>query len=196
MRRIVNEGHEIGNHSFTHPNLGEIPLSLTELEFNATQRLIESEVGRSTVLFRPPYFGDAEADKPQEVEPAIVAQQLGYLMVGVRIDPDDWQLPVTADQIVNRTIERATDHEPGNTRRGRFAARLRRRSLGDDRSVAAVDSRTQARGFRFVAVSDLAGLSRDQVMPEFPRTSASLHAPTPLRFSFSRSAVGSCNGFS
>ena len=69
------------------------PLSLTELELNATQRLIESEVGRSTVLFRPPYFGDAEADKPQEVEPALVPQNLGYVMVGVRIDPDDWQLP-------------------------------------------------------------------------------------------------------
>src|SRR4030095_1600097 len=41
VRRIADEGHELGNHSFTHPNLGEIPLSLTELELNATQRLIE-----------------------------------------------------------------------------------------------------------------------------------------------------------
>src|SRR6185436_2743661 len=51
LRRIVSEGHEIGNHTYTHPNLGEVPNSLTELELNATQRLIESEVGRSTVLF-------------------------------------------------------------------------------------------------------------------------------------------------
>src|ERR1044072_6249085 len=106
VKRIVNEGHELGNHTFTHPNLGEIPLSLTELELNATQRLIESETGRSTVLFRPPYFGDAEADKPQEVEPAILAQKLGYIMVGVRIDPDDWQLPVRPDDVVSRTIHR------------------------------------------------------------------------------------------
>src|SRR5262249_35721846 len=55
VRRIVNEGHELGNHTFTHPNLGEIPSGLTELELNATQRLIESETGRSTILFRPPY---------------------------------------------------------------------------------------------------------------------------------------------
>src|SRR6185312_6105811 len=112
LRRMVNDGHEIGNHTFTHPNLGEIPVSLTELELNATQRLIESETGRSTVLFRPPYFGDAEADKPQEVEPAIKAKELGYLMVGVRIDPDDWQLPVTADHIVQKTIDRAMDANP------------------------------------------------------------------------------------
>ncbi|HEV8168436.1 MAG TPA: glycosyltransferase [Pyrinomonadaceae bacterium] len=168
VSRIVDEGHEIGNHSFTHPNLGEIPLSLTELELNATQRLIESEVGRSTVLFRPPYFGDAEADKPQEVEPAIVAQQLGYLMVGVRIDPDDWQLPVTADQIVNRTIERATDSNPET--RGEI---ILLHDSGGDRS-ATIEAlprlihELKARGYRFVSVSDLAGLSRDQVMPVIP----------------------------
>ena len=168
VRRIVDEGHEIGNHSFTHPNLGEIPLSLTELELNATQRLIESEVGRSTVLFRPPYFGDAEADKPQEVEPALVAQRLGYIMVGVRIDPDDWQLPVTADQIVNRTIDRATDSNPET--RGEII--LLHDSGGNRAATIEALPRLihelQARGFRFVAVSDLAGLSRDQVMPVIP----------------------------
>ena len=168
VRRIVDEGHEVGNHSYTHPNLGEIPLSLTELELNATQRLIESEVGRSTVLFRPPYFGDAEADKPQEVEPALVAQRLGYIMVGVRIDPDDWQLPVTADQIVQRTIDRAMDSNPET--RGEI---ILLHDSGGDRSatIAALPKlieQLKARGFRFVAVSDLAGLSRDQVMPVIP----------------------------
>ncbi|HJP94874.1 MAG TPA: glycosyltransferase [Pyrinomonadaceae bacterium] len=168
VRRIANEGHELGNHSFTHPNLGEIPLSLTELELNATQRLIESEIGRSTVLFRPPYFGDAEADKPQEVEPAIVAQNLGYIMVGVRIDPDDWQLPVTADQIVQRTIDRAMDSNPET--RGEVV--LLHDSGGDRAATIEALPRLihelKARGFRFVPVSELAGLSRDQVMPEIP----------------------------
>jgi cellulose synthase/poly-beta-1,6-N-acetylglucosamine synthase-like glycosyltransferase/peptidoglycan/xylan/chitin deacetylase (PgdA/CDA1 family) len=168
MRRIVDEGHEIGNHTFTHPNLGEIPLSLTELELNATQRLIESDIGRSTVLFRPPYFGDAEADKPQEVEPALVAQNLGYIMVGVRIDPDDWQLPITADQIVHRTIDRAMDTNPET--RGEVVLL---HDSGGDRS-ATVEAlprlihELKARGFRFVPVSELGGFSRDQVMPSIP----------------------------
>jgi cellulose synthase/poly-beta-1,6-N-acetylglucosamine synthase-like glycosyltransferase/peptidoglycan/xylan/chitin deacetylase (PgdA/CDA1 family)/spore germination protein YaaH len=168
MRRLVNEGHEIGNHTFTHPNVGEIPLRVTELELNATQRLIESEIGRSTVLFRPPYFGDAEADKPQEVEPAILAQQLGYIMVGVRIDPDDWQLPVTADQIVNRTLERASDNNPET--RGEVV--LLHDSGGDRSATVEALPRLihdlRAKGFKFVPVSDLAGLSRDQVMPVIP----------------------------
>ena len=168
LRRIVNDGHEIGNHTFTHPNLGEIPVSLTELELNATQRLIESETGRSTVLFRPPYFGDAEADKPQEVEPAFLAQQLGYLMVGVRIDPDDWKLPVTAGEIVDRTIGRALDNNPET--RGQVV--LLHDSGGDRSATIAALPRLihelHARGFRFVPVSELAGLSRNQVMPLIP----------------------------
>lgn len=168
VRRIANEGYEIGNHTFTHPNLGEMPASLTELELNATQRLIESEIGRSTVLFRPPYFGDAEADKPQEVEPAIVAQNLGYIMVGVRIDPNDWRPGVTADQIVSRTVDRAMDTNPET--RGQV---ILLHDAGGDRS-ATVEAlprlihELKTRGFRFVAVSDLAGLSRDQVMPVIP----------------------------
>lgn len=165
VRRIVNDGHEIGNHSFTHPNLGEIPLPITELELNATQRLIESLVGRSTVLLRPPYFGDAEADKPQEVEPAILAQKLGYIIVGLRIDPNDWHLPVTADQIVTRTVERAEDKDPET--RGQVVLL---HDAGGDRS-ATVEAlprlihELRGRGYKFVAVSDLAGLTRDQVMP-------------------------------
>jgi cellulose synthase/poly-beta-1,6-N-acetylglucosamine synthase-like glycosyltransferase/peptidoglycan/xylan/chitin deacetylase (PgdA/CDA1 family) len=165
LRRIVNEGHELGNHTFTHPNLGEIPTSLSELELNATQRLIESETGRSTVLFRPPYFGDAEADKPQEVEPAYLAQQLGYLMIGVRIDPDDWRLPVKAEDIVDRTMVRLEDNNLET--RGQIV--LLHDSGGDRAAtVAALPElirQVRARGFRFVPVSDLAGLSRDQVMP-------------------------------
>jgi cellulose synthase/poly-beta-1,6-N-acetylglucosamine synthase-like glycosyltransferase/peptidoglycan/xylan/chitin deacetylase (PgdA/CDA1 family)/spore germination protein YaaH len=168
MRRLVNEGHEIGNHTYTHPNLGEIPASLTDLELNATQRLIESETGRSTVLFRPPYFGDAEADKPQEVEPALLAQQLGYLMVGVRIDPDDWELPVTADDIVKRTLARVGDNNPDT--RGQVV--LLHDSGGNRAATVAalpeLIKALRARGFRLVPVSELAGLSRDQVMPLIP----------------------------
>jgi cellulose synthase/poly-beta-1,6-N-acetylglucosamine synthase-like glycosyltransferase/peptidoglycan/xylan/chitin deacetylase (PgdA/CDA1 family)/spore germination protein YaaH len=184
LRRLVNEGQEIGNHTYTHPNLGEIPASLTDLELNATQRLIESETGRSTVLFRPPYFGDAEADKPQEVEPAFQAQQLGYLMVGVRIDPDDWKLPVTAKEIVDRTVERALDTDPET--RGQVV--LLHDSGGDRAAtIAALPQlihELHARGFRFVPVSELAGLSKDQVMPLIPPRERVLTRSNAVAFFF------------
>jgi len=184
LRRLVNEGHEIGNHTYTHPNLGEIPTSLTEFELNATQRLIESETGRSTVLFRPPYFGDAEADKPEEVEPALLAQKLGYLMIGLRIDPDDWQLPVTADQIVGRTLKRVADNNPDT--RGQIV--LLHDSGGNRAATIQALPRLihelRARGFRLVTVSDLAGLSRDQVMPLIPARERVLTRSNAVSFFF------------
>ena len=165
LRRMVNEGHEIGNHTFTHPNLGEIPGRVTDLELNATQRLIESITGRSTVLFRPPYFGDAEADRPEEVEPAIRAKNLGYIIVGLRIDPGDWKPGVTPDEIVQRTLDRAQDTNPET--RGQVV--LLHDSGGDREATIEALPRLihelRAKGFTFVPVSALGGWTRDQVMP-------------------------------
>ena len=165
LRREVNEGHEVGNHTFTHPNLGEIPGKVTDLELNATQRLIESITGRSTVLFRPPYFGDAEADRPEEVEPAIRAKNLGYIMIGLRIDPGDWKPGATADQIVSTTLSRAEDKNPET--RGNVI--LLHDSGGDREATIEALPRLihelRARGYTFVPVSALGGWTRDQVMP-------------------------------
>ncbi|MFN2576523.1 MAG: polysaccharide deacetylase family protein [Pyrinomonadaceae bacterium] len=168
LRRIVNEGHEVGNHTFTHPNLGEIPVRITDLELNATQRLIESITGRSTVLFRPPYFGDAEADTPEEVEPAIRARNLGYVMVGLRIDPGDWKPDITADEIVKATIARTEDKNPET--RGQVV--LLHDSGGNrEATIEALPTlihELRDRGFKFVPVSELGGWTRDQVMPQLP----------------------------
>jgi peptidoglycan-N-acetylglucosamine deacetylase len=168
LRRMMDEGHEIGNHTFTHPNLGEIPGPLTDLELNATQRLIESVTGRSTILCRPPFFGDAEADKPEEVEPAFRAQELGYIVVGLRIDPDDWKLPVSPEQIVQRTLDRAADNNPDT--RGQVVLL---HDSGGDRSatIAALPElihQLRAKGYKFVLTSELGGISRDQAMPPIP----------------------------
>ncbi len=168
LRRMVSEGHEVGNHTYTHPNLGEVPGRMVDLELNATQRLIESTTGRSTLLFRPPYFGDAEADKPGEVEPAIRAKDLGYIMVGLRIDPNDWKPGVTADEIVRNTIQRAEDKDPDT--RGEVVLL---HDSGGDRSatIAALPElihQLRARGYKFVPVSELGGWTRDQVMPPLP----------------------------
>jgi len=168
LRRIVNEGHEIGNHTYTHPNLGEVPGPVVDLELNATQRLIESITGRSTVLFRPPYFGDAEADKPDEVESALRAKDLGYVMVGVRIDPNDWKPGVSADEIVKNTIARAEDKDPET--RGEVV--LLHDSGGDRNAtieaLPEIIHELRARGYKFVPVSALGGWTRDQIMPQLP----------------------------
>jgi cellulose synthase/poly-beta-1,6-N-acetylglucosamine synthase-like glycosyltransferase/peptidoglycan/xylan/chitin deacetylase (PgdA/CDA1 family) len=172
VRRIVNEGHDIGNHTFTHPNLGEIPGRLTDLELNATERLIEALTGRSTTLFRPPYFGDAEPTTPDEVEPVVRAERLGYITVGLHVDPDDWAMPGAA-QVVSKTVEGVTDRSADEDQRGQVVLL---HDGGGDRSqtveaLPEIIRQLRARGYRFVTVSELAGLSQQQTMPPVPEQS-------------------------
>lgn len=171
VKRIVNEGHEIGNHSYTHPNLGEVPRQVTNLELNTTQRLIESLTGHSTRLFRAPFFGDAEPRTPDEVEPTVEAQNLGYISVGLHLDPDDWKLinsdgtPHTAEQITDEVIAAAqikTPEERGNI--------VLLHDGGGDRSATAaalpgIIHELRKRGYEFTTVAALADLTPEQVMP-------------------------------
>ncbi len=168
VRRIVAEGHDIGNHSYTHPNLGEIPGKITEMELNATQRLIEALTGRSSRLFRAPYFGDAEPQTPDEVEPAAIANKLGYIIVGLRVDPDDWALPGAA-AIVQRTMTGLTNPNPDE--RGQIV--LLHDGGGDrQQTVDALPTlihELRAKGYEFTTVSTLAGLTQTQTMPPLPK---------------------------
>lgn len=164
LRRIVRDGDEIGNHSYTHPNLAEETPFGTALELNATQRLIEAYTGRSTRLFRAPYFGDAEPTTADELVPAALAQQHGYTIVGLHVDPGDWRTP-GVDAIVERTLQQV--HAAGPERSANIVL-LHDGGGNRDQTVAALPlliQRLRAEGYRIVPVSQLAGLSRDAVMP-------------------------------
>jgi peptidoglycan/xylan/chitin deacetylase (PgdA/CDA1 family) len=92
VRRVQAEGHEIGNHSFTHPNMAHVGDERVELELTAADRALESITGRQITLFRPPYNADSEPDSYGEIAPIAVASRLGYATAGESIDPNDWDL--------------------------------------------------------------------------------------------------------
>lgn len=93
VRRIIDEGHEIGLHTYFHPDLSKISAKRLLLELNASQRLLEGLTGRSTTLFRPPYNVDSRPGLRQEVEPLIRVQELGYTTVTQSLDTLDWDRP-------------------------------------------------------------------------------------------------------
>jgi len=164
LRRMVADGDEIGNHSYTHPNMAEEAETGVDLELNATQRLVEAFTGRSTRLFRAPYFGDAEPTTTDELAPALIAQRRGYTVVGLHVDPGDWKRP-GADAIVERTIGQV--EHPGPDRSSNIVLL---HDGGGDRAqtVAALPriiERLTGDGYRLVPVSTLAGLDYDAVMP-------------------------------
>ncbi len=172
VQREIRDGDMVGNHTWTHPNIGVTPLAQTDLEINTTQRLFQVLTGRSMRLFRPPYFGDAEPSTPGEVDPLIVAQKLGYLIVGLRIDPDDWKKP-DPNLIVQRTLA-------GLQTTGEHAGQVvLLHDAGGDRSRTVealphlIDA-LQAAGYKIVTVDQLAGMSRQDALPLTSRSSFSL----------------------
>lgn len=164
LKAMLQEGDELGSHSFTHPNMAQVSGEGIRLELNATQRVIQAYTGRSARLFRAPYFGDAEPTTLDELVPTATAQQDGYVNVGLHVDPDDWKRPGVA-HIVRQTLDQVARGSAD-----RSAQIILLHDGGGDRSqtVAALPriiDALRARGYRFVPVSELAGLSRDQVMP-------------------------------
>ncbi len=112
IRREYAEGHEIGNHTYTHPRWNEISRTQIDVELNVTERLLNSTLGVKTLLFRPPYGIDHQPETADEVAELPIAQSMGYLIVGARIDPHDWGEPggvppAPAQVIVQRVLEQA-----------------------------------------------------------------------------------------
>ncbi|MET4897014.1 glycosyltransferase [Sphingomonadaceae bacterium jetA1] len=164
LRRIVAGGSELGNHTYTHPNLATTGDRTTKLELNATQRLIQAYTGRSTTLFRAPYFGDAEPTTADEIDPALLAQSRGYTVVGLHVDPNDWQRP-GADAIYQQVIDQVHGATAENS-----ANIILLHDGGGDRqqtvdALPRIIATLQAEGYRFTLASQLVGISRDQAMP-------------------------------
>lgn len=164
LKRIVTDGDELGNHTYTHPNLANAGKSETRLELNATQRLVQAYTGRSMTLFRAPYFGDAEPTTFDELEPALEAQQAGYTVVGLHVDPNDWQRP-GADAIVQQVLDQVHSATAGNT----MNVVLLHDGGGDRAQTVAALPRIiaalKAQGYTFVTASQLAGVPVARAMP-------------------------------
>ncbi len=172
VRREIEDGDMVGNHTWTHPNIAATPLAQTDLEINTTQRLFSVITGRSMRFFRPPYFGDAEPSTPGEVEPLKIAQALGYLIVGLRIDPDDWKKP-PPEEIIQKTLARLADTGPT----GGQVVLLHDAGGDRSRTVAALPGlidAIRARGLKLVTVDQLAGMSRADALPPTSRSSLEL----------------------
>ena len=194
VRRIVAEGHEIGNHTYYHPNLAECWPEHIELELNATQLLIETITGRSTTLFRPPYKADTSPASLADLAPLRIANEMNYLVVLENIDPEDWARP-GAGTILQRIRQQRRDgsiillHDAGGDRSQTTEALPR------------IIDWLQTRGDTIVPLSTLLGSSRDAIMrpvgsgQRFPRLVSSagfrvFHATEEFLWAFLIVATG------
>ncbi|MCX5781713.1 MAG: glycosyltransferase [Elusimicrobia bacterium] len=169
--RIWEEGHEIGNHSWTHPNMGEISETRARMELNSTDRILQSILGRSTILFRAPFNADAEPTSAEEVWPIVFASKFGYITVGEYIDPQDWNLTeiLPNGKVKHRTSKDIADNVIQLIHEGHGNAVLLHDGGGDrSQTVAAVEPIVKTlskEGYKFVKVSELMNTTRDTIMP-------------------------------
>ena len=173
VQRIYNEGQTIGNHTYTHPDISDLSKRYMNLELNVTERLFASKLGVKPLFFRPPYSIDQEPDVGEEVRPLETVQNLGYITVGSKIDPDDWQRGRTTVDIVAEVIRQA-EQEATEGCEDRLPQACGNVILlhdgGGDRSATVQALPTiieglRRRGFQIVPVYQLIGKSRDDVMP-------------------------------
>lgn len=150
LEREWNMGMEVGNHSFTHPEMDNVSPLRTRLELDACQRVIEAMTGHMTTLFRAPNRADSEPTTQQDFEPILDAHNLDYLFIGEQIDPTDWYPGIKADQIVNYVLSNPDKgncvllHDAGGETRAETIKALPRIIEG-----------LKARGYSFVPVSAL-----------------------------------------
>jgi cellulose synthase/poly-beta-1,6-N-acetylglucosamine synthase-like glycosyltransferase/spore germination protein YaaH/peptidoglycan/xylan/chitin deacetylase (PgdA/CDA1 family) len=162
LRREYAEGHEIANHTYTHPSWEDVSPTQIKWELNLTERLIESTLGVKTILFRPPYGIDHQPEYAEEVAHLPIAQEMGYVIIGQKIDPRDWRQPfgkqVPAQEIIDGVLSQATIgnivlfHDGGGDRSQTVLA------------LPQIIDKLREQGYELVSVSDLISKTRAQVM--------------------------------
>ncbi|MBC9718198.1 glycosyltransferase [Streptomyces sp. TRM66268-LWL] len=142
VQRMVDEGHEIGLHTFNHPDLSYQSKSRIDWELSQNQLTLAGSAGIRTTLFRPPYssFNDAFDNQSWPVTEYIGSR--GYITVVNNNDSEDWKRPG-----VDAIIKKATP------KGGKGAIVLMHDSGGDrSQTVAALDRfipELQAKGYDF-----------------------------------------------
>ena len=150
IRRMVAEGHEVGLHTFNHPDLSYQSKQRIDWELSQSQLALAGAAGIRTSLFRPPYssFADAMDNKSWPVTQYIGTR--GYITVVNNTDSEDWRKPG-----VDEIIRNATPYG------GKGAIVLMHDSGGDrHQTVLALDRflpRLQAQGYVFENLTEALG---------------------------------------
>jgi peptidoglycan-N-acetylglucosamine deacetylase len=85
-RRVLAEGHDVGNHTFTHPKLTTLADREVEAEIQKTQDIMREVLNHRAAWFRPPY-----GELRQNQAGLLSSKGLGTVLWNV--DPGDWSQP-------------------------------------------------------------------------------------------------------
>jgi peptidoglycan-N-acetylglucosamine deacetylase len=149
VRRILADGHEIGNHSWTHPQLSKLCDERVTAEITRTQEAVKNASGFTPTLLRPPYG----AITPRQRE--WIENQFGLNIILWSVDPFDWKRP-GASVITQRILSQV---HPGAII---LSHDIHKQTV--DAMPATLDGLIR-KGYKFVTVSQLIAMNKPQPSP-------------------------------
>lgn len=142
LRRMVAEGHEIGNHTLNHAYINKLSNDGIRRELTASHQAIVSATGIAPRTMRPPYGAITTAQKQW------IRSEFGYPSILWAVDPEDWKRPGSS-VVANRILSQ--------TRPGAIILAHDIHAPTIDAMPAALDG-LLAKGYRFVTVTQLIAL--------------------------------------
>lgn len=146
VRRIHREGHEIGNHSYNHPNLAELTASRFRSQITDTDRIIRGIAGYSPRFVRPPY-GEL---RPSQVD---WTSRQGYTVVNWDVDSVDWKNSEAA--VVLHNIRSTL--RPGSIILQHAGGGVGQDLSGSIAALPSIIEELQEQGYSIVPLSELIG---------------------------------------
>lgn len=149
--RQWQEGHEIGNHTYSHVDAKRVSKKVLYNEYKKTQEIIENLINHQPRLFRPPYGSfDSQALDIMEMHDSII------VLWSAHQDSKDWSNP-DVEEIVNITLS--------NIRNGDIILFHDYVYYDESSTVEALKEiipELKSRGYRFVTISELLNLNQQQ----------------------------------
>src|SRR5216110_1194336 len=139
VARAAREGHEIANHSWSHPNFGKMSQESVRSQLQRTDDAIKNATGKRPTLLRPPYGSITEREKHW------IHDEFGYQIILWDVDPYDWRRPGPA--VVRNRILKET--QPGSIVLSHDI------HPGTIEAMPSTFDALEAKGFKFVTVSEL-----------------------------------------
>jgi len=167
VSRAAREGHEIGNHSWSHPNLGKMSDESVRRQLRQTDDAIKSATGNRPTLMRPPYGSITAREKRW------IHDEFGYDIILWDVDPYDWKRPGPA--VVRARILKET--RPGSIVLSHDI------HPGTIEAMPSTFDELEAKGFKFVTVSELIRMAAARPSHPSPQPSESV-SPNAAGFAF------------
>ena len=139
VKEISKRGHEIGNHSLTHPHMNRISAEEIRSELRDLDDQIEALTGKRTTLFRAP-FGEYNDTVVSTV------RDMGYEIVQWNLDTVDWKEGRSAESILNAVLPKLSDGSIILSHNNGFEIETYLPKLIEE---------AQKQGYRFVTISEL-----------------------------------------